>query len=329
MVYSTDSQYLAIATVDGKIHVWRAQYDGEFKRYVSLAGYPKRTAITLQFRTVPVAWGGQRVVLSVLYNGDQCITLHTYDILTEQEVRQPVTVIPNTGTSDVLVAVSGDMERVVSATRVTSVMQIVNPLTHASSDAAQQLSVLLSAEVSAYPEAIALLNKHPAAAFDLLTKIISRTKDTKTRTLIEHAVLSASSSCAELVCLLDPDKAVLNDATDDLKWKLALCTCTSAFRVSPMQLILHSEHSHAASLVLRVLAKSWHTLPADAIHMPDLIDLLKKFPTLAVPFLADQVKLVQLGERFYLTSDLLRAARCGSHWTRAAASLQAVTSKYE
>jgi hypothetical protein len=97
--------------------------------------------------------------------------------------------------------------------------------------------------------------------------------------------------------------AVRTDATDDIKWKVALCTFNAAAGSSPMQLATALKRSHAASLMLKIVALSWSTLVAtDAIYMPHFIGLLKRFPTLAVLFLTDQIKLAQSGQRFYLDS---------------------------
>jgi hypothetical protein len=86
------------------------------------------------------------------------------------------------------------------------------------------------------------------------------------------------------------------------------------------------KQSHAASLILKVVARSWNTLvTSDSIYMPDLIKLLKTFPTLAVPFLADQIKLAQKGERFYLRPRELCVERCTtSQWVRAAVSIDPI-----
>jgi Ion transport protein len=115
------------------------------------------------------------------------------------------------------------------------------------------------------------------------------------------------------------------DAKDDIKWKLALCTVTTTANAwSPVQEAIRYKHSHAASLILNVLAISWNTLAADAIYMPDLVELLNSFPTLAVPFLTDQIKLVQIGKPFYLEFIELRAKMCNSQWVRAAVSLDPI-----
>jgi hypothetical protein len=92
-----------------------------------------------------------------------------------------------------------------------------------------------------------------------------------------------------------------------------------------MQLVILDKHGHAASLMLKNIAIAWNTLVnADAISMPDLLELLKAFRTLAVPFLTDQIKLVQIGEPFFLGYGALDVDRCASQWIRAAVSLAPV-----
>jgi hypothetical protein len=91
-----------------------------------------------------------------------------------------------------------------------------------------------------------------------------------------------------------------------------------------MKVAIEFKHSHAAALMLKIMAESWNTaVCADAIYMPHLIELLKAFPTLAVPFLADQIKLVQVAKPFYLNSRDVASFR--SKWVRAATSLQTVS----
>jgi Ion transport protein len=117
------------------------------------------------------------------------------------------------------------------------------------------------------------------------------------------------------------------DAEDDIKWKLTLCSASiRSYALSPMQLVIKHNSSYAASLILRVVARSWNSaVSPDAIYMPDLIDLLEAFPTLTVPFLTDQIKHIQVAEPFYLTFGNVCAAGCKSQWVRAAISLQAVS----
>jgi uncharacterized membrane protein len=70
-----------------------------------------------------------------------------------------------------------------------------------------------------------------------------------------------------------------------------------------MQLVIERSNSHAASLILKTVAVAWKTSlvhcgqwsPADAIYMPDLVELLQRFRTLAVRFLTDEIKLVPSG----------------------------------
>jgi hypothetical protein len=113
------------------------------------------------------------------------------------------------------------------------------------------------------------------------------------------------------------------DAEDDIKWKLALCTAITIYEHRPIQITIFLKHSQAASLILKVMAKSWSTVViADTIYMSDIVGLLNRFPTFAVPFLTDHIKLVQTGERFYLSSRDLNAARCASQWVRAAVSFE-------
>jgi hypothetical protein len=108
------------------------------------------------------------------------------------------------------------------------------------------------------------------------------------------------------------------DAVDDMKWEIALCTYTipqSMYgavdsdddddndpAISPIQWVTKLGNSRVASLILKCLAVAWNTTGdtghslADSIYMPDLLELLKAFPTLAVPFLAEQITLMQAGE---------------------------------
>jgi Ion transport protein len=126
--------------------------------------------------------------------------------------------------------------------------------------------------------------------------------------------------------LINVNICLCTDANDDLKWKLALCTVTvkTAKSLSPMRLVVKLTASHIASLMLKVVAKAWNTgVIADTIYMPDLIALLLSFPTLAVPFLTDHIKLVQTGERFHLRRKAAYAAGFAPQWVRAAVSLQA------
>jgi Ion transport protein len=89
-----------------------------------------------------------------------------------------------------------------------------------------------------------------------------------------------------------------------------------------MQLAIKNKLSHAASLILKVVARSWSSVIAtDAIFMPDLLNMLGAFPALVVPFLTDQIKLVQVS-RF-------AEIRYGSHLVTAAASSEAWTNRNE
>jgi Ion transport protein len=119
--------------------------------------------------------------------------------------------------------------------------------------------------------------------------------------------------------------AVFTDAMEDIRWKFALCIVPVSGR-SPMQLAIEYKHRHAASLLLKTIAVGWNAAtkdwsPADAINMPDLVELFRAFPALAVPFMTDQMKLVQVG----------RCAEIGygSNLVTAAASLEAWALKYE
>jgi Ion transport protein len=75
--------------------------------------------------------------------------------------------------------------------------------------------------------------------------------------------------------------------------------------------------------MLKIVAMSWNAL-ADAVYMPDLVKLLEVFPTLAAPFLADQINLVKYARRFSLRSDDLCYEKCSPQWVRTAASLEPV-----
>jgi Ion transport protein len=93
-----------------------------------------------------------------------------------------------------------------------------------------------------------------------------------------------------------------------------------------MQLAVTHDNSYAASLMLKTVAAGWNAvredwLPTEAVNMSDLLALFKYFPTLAVPFLTEQIKLVQFGERLYLECSAPCAERCTSRWIRAAVSL--------
>jgi hypothetical protein len=107
-VYSAHDQYIAAVTPENEIRIWRAHYNGTCEQYTLLAGYKKntttvRTITTIQFNTITAAVSGEeRVILLVVHSDAQHIHLHTYDILTQQEIREPVTLAHNR-TSGILV----------------------------------------------------------------------------------------------------------------------------------------------------------------------------------------------------------------------------------
>jgi hypothetical protein len=208
LVCSENRQYLAFATTENKIHIWRAQYNGGFEQHAQLAGYEQKTIITMQFNTVKAFESGQkRVILLVLYNDDLSYHLHTYDILTQQEIREPVLVIkPHIRTGDLLVDISGDMQYVVSAARGASTVNVVNPLNivTAVTRRFQNLKYAPTSSTSKYHDAVELFKQHPAVAFQPLTKLGSHENGT---TLIEYALDYDDGQ--ELLSLLDPDKPVL------------------------------------------------------------------------------------------------------------------------
>eukprot|EP00953_Heterococcus_sp_UTEX-ZZ885_P036192 18660-Heterococcus_DN1.PRE.2 len=326
MVYSAEGQYLAAVSSENEINIWRAQFNGKCEHYALLAGYEQKDIVAIRFKIIAAGLlGEKRVILLALYNDGQHYLLNTYDILTQQEIREPVTVahIQDIPMSDLLVDISGDMQLVVSATRGASMGHTLNLVT-CNSSIIQQLSELLGAPN--YADAVKLFKQHPSAAFQPACTAHTLGRQFVT-TLITQALSGYNGN--KLLCLLDPDKAVLDDNEDDIRWKLALCTVTAVdYHDSPIQQAIGFMNSHAASLILKVVAIPWNSaVSADAIYMPDLIDLLKAFPTLAVFFLTDQVKLIQIAKPFYLTLRHKRATRCKPQWVRAAASLQAVSGR--
>jgi hypothetical protein len=132
LVYSASSQYLAIATSENNICIWREQYNGEFQQYALLTGIAQSTIVALQLRTSSAAGTTDYtcVILLALYNDGQVYHLHTYDILTQQRIREPITVACSHGSdTHVLVDISNSIDCVVSATQGASMVQFINPLT--------------------------------------------------------------------------------------------------------------------------------------------------------------------------------------------------------
>jgi archaellum component FlaC len=96
-----------------------------------------------------------------------------------------------------------------------------------------------------------------------------------------------------------------------------------------MQGALAENNSYVASVILKTVAAAWNAvgegwLPTEAIMMSELIELLVRFPTLAVPFLTDQIQLVQFGPEWCIELDQVCAEKCTSQWIRAAASLDSM-----
>jgi hypothetical protein len=205
IVYSTDDQYMAIATVDNKIHVWRAQYNGKFKQYVQLATYTQSSITMLQFATKQATSKYEtRVILLVVYSDSQKSHLHTFDILTQQEIREPVAVAFMNNSVSVILADACGMECVATAIRGSSELRVLNALSHVSA-ATWRFEKLLQCPV--YRDAVTLFKKHPAVAFH----------STRNEALLERAIApSNDSSQADtnkrlyLLDLLDPDIAVLD-----------------------------------------------------------------------------------------------------------------------
>jgi hypothetical protein len=143
--------------------------------------------------------GETREVLFVIHDDGQHSYLHTYDILTQQEIREPVTVCSqDILNSDLLIEMRDDMQCVVSSTSGASMVNVVNVL-NCVSEAARHLYKLLHKPTSSrYDDALKLFKQHPALAFQPNTH--------NGRTLMELALFDAE----ELLCLLDPEKTVLD-----------------------------------------------------------------------------------------------------------------------
>jgi WD40 repeat protein len=210
MVFSADGQYLANHTSEHEIEIWREQYDGSFGRYVQLAGYKQKTHGTLQFTAQAVQDGEERVLLLALYYDGQDYYLHTYDILTQQEIREPAVVIhPHISASDLLVDLSYSMNCVVSATHGASTVHVVNPLKYVSATT-RRFKKLKDAPVHRqYADAVELFKEHPAVAFQPFEQFWHEVNSKHVVfTLIEYAL--TASDFGGLLRLLDPDIPILN-----------------------------------------------------------------------------------------------------------------------
>jgi hypothetical protein len=222
LVYSENGKYLATETSENKIHIWRAQYNGKFEEYAQLSDHMTSTISAIRFSTISVAATGyeSRVLLLVLYNDGKDHHLHTYDILTRQETRVPVTVahLQDTSISNLLVDVSGSMECVVSATLRASTLNVVTPLRSISAAVQQRFYNLLKAPT--HSDAVKLFREHPAVAFQPIMK-----PGFPSYSLVEHVIWRSE----QLLCLLDPDLAVL-DGKQSSAFKLLMlrATCLTA-----------------------------------------------------------------------------------------------------
>jgi WD40 repeat protein len=215
LVYSENGKYLAIATTENKIHIWRAQYNGKFEEYAQLSDHTTNTISAIRFTTTSAAAIGYetRVLLLAVYNDGQHYHLHTYDILTTQETRMPVTVAQSQGTSMHDVTSSGSMECVVSATLKASTVNVVTPLRSVSA-AVQRLYILL--DEPNYHDAVELFKQHPAVAFQPIMK-----HGFPNCSLIEYALMN--NNAEELLCLLDPSKPVLDGTYLNISTLLFMC----------------------------------------------------------------------------------------------------------
>jgi hypothetical protein len=207
MVNSADRQYLAAATSENKIIIWRAaQFTGKFEQYAMLAAYEQKAIVTIKFKKMNGHILTKRVLLLVLYYGDQGTTLHIYDIVTQQEIREPVIVSPiqDTPNVDVLIDFSDNMQCVVSATSGASTVHVVNPLTYVSAVTKQFYKLLDEPTVSSRHDAVEFIKHHPAVAL----QPIRRRRGREPEALIEYA-LAPENNGEQLLSLLDPDKPVL------------------------------------------------------------------------------------------------------------------------
>jgi WD40 repeat protein len=200
MVYSAEGQYLATVTPGNEIRIWREQRNGGFKQYAQIAGTTQSTIMTIQFDTAAMSTSGEkRVILLVLSEQDQHYHLRTYDMLSQQEIREPVAVIhPHISNSNLLVDISGYLECVVSAARGGTLIRVI-VMKHSGTSAIRRFHDLLPD--CSYIDAVQLFKEHPAVAFQPFT--------TRGNTLIEYALTSRSDNSKQLLCLLDPDAAVL------------------------------------------------------------------------------------------------------------------------
>jgi hypothetical protein len=212
MVYCAEGQYLAVVTPENEIHIWRAQYKGRFEQFVQLAGYTQARITFMQFNIIKTYSSREkRVILLVVYNHGQGYQLHTYDILTQREIREPVMVIDShIHISDLLVDISSCMRRVVSAIHGASTVHIWNALNVVSAVTRQIYKILNElTSTSAYQDAVELFKQHPAIAFQPSNK--KGASQLYRLTPIQYALTRRSSSYGEeLLQLLDPDKPVLD-----------------------------------------------------------------------------------------------------------------------
>jgi hypothetical protein len=216
MVNSAQGQYLATATPENKIIIWRAQSNEEFEQYAVLAGYKRTVINNVQVKTVENYMITKRVLLLVLYNGIEGTTLHAYDILTQQEIREPVVVAPSLDMliDGSMIDISARMDCVVSATFGASTVNVVtNQLTFVSDVAWQFHKLLDEPTASSGHDPVEFIKQHPTVVFQPIIKPEgTRRNQSKSRpsTLIEYALAPESDNGEQLLCLLDTDKAVLD-----------------------------------------------------------------------------------------------------------------------
>jgi hypothetical protein len=226
LVYSTDSQYLAIATTKNQVHIWRVLYNGKFEPYALLSDKMRHIVKSIRFTTTSAsasaaaASGEERVILLTVYDNGIQTNLHTYDIRAQLEVREPVTVLPpHYRTSDLLVDSNGCMKCVISGTCGKSLVFVRKPLHYKSATTGALSETLYYTRQTGAAEKF--FNQYPALAFQRLMF--------PPFTLIEGALKSSNDTrFKDLVQLLGPDDAVLDgEPLIHVTPKCALCSTIS------------------------------------------------------------------------------------------------------